>query len=95
MGLKRKRTALADSNRYVYEGYPTGFQVKWFTFKENDGIKGVAIKWFGYGRSRRSGFYAFKSERAFWSSLLFRHCVDEPKTQLANSPKAERPSPKR
>ena len=74
---KRKRSPLAPGNRYTFPGFArNGFEVKWLTFQDNDGLKGVAVKWFGYGRSRMSGFYAFKSERAFWSNYLFKAAVD-------------------
>ncbi len=83
---KRKRTPLAAGNRYAYEGFASnGFVVKWFTFAENDGIPGVAVKWFGL--SRTSGFYPFKSERAFWRNWIFRNAVD------AVRAKSERSSP--
>ncbi len=76
----RKRTPLAAGNRYCYEDFSSnGFVVKWFTFGPNDGIPGVAIKWFGL--SRTSGFYPFKSERAFWRHWLFRCAVDSERTK--------------
>lgn len=73
----RKRTPLSEGRRYVFKGYPSGFVVKWFTFAENNGLPGVAIRWFGRGRGLSfSGFYHFKSERAFWRSLIFKNAVD-------------------
>jgi hypothetical protein len=80
---KRKRKPLEDDNKYMYPRFPTrGFRVKWFTFKENDGLKGVAIHWFGLGRGvLSSGFYPFKSERAFWQNSRFAPMVDQSSTQ--------------
>jgi hypothetical protein len=78
---KRKRKPIADGNKYVYLEFPDrGFVVKWFTFKDNDGIKGVAIKWFGMGRARMSGFYPAETERRFWAWDIFRVMIDQPST---------------
>jgi len=75
----RKRTPLKEGNRYVYPNFPNrGFRVKWFTFKDNDGLKGVAVHWFGMERRiLSSGFYPYESERAFWQSLIFKSMIDQ------------------
>jgi hypothetical protein len=83
--MPRKRTPLAPGNRYTFNGYPSGFCVRWFTFSRLDGLPGVAITWFGRGRGNNfHGFYPYKSERAFWRSLLFRNAVDAPPTGDTN-----------
>ena len=82
------RSPLARGRRYQYNGYRTGFRVKYVAFRghpeDDGGLEGVAIAWEGFPRGGRQcgGFYPCKSDKQFFEMLIFRNAYDRPNTPV-------------
>lgn len=77
----KTRKPLMRGNIYQFYGYPTKIKIEAVCLRghpQDDGaLEGVSVKWLGTnGRGRKSGFYIFKSEQAFWGCHLFSNAYD-------------------
>lgn len=80
------RAPLARGRRYQFDGYPSGFTIKYVAFRghpeDDGGLQGVAVKWWG-GIRRRSMFYPCRNDAEFWDMEIFRNAFDSPNIEVA------------